>query len=487
MKQKINDEDEEEIEKEKREKEKEKRNKSDKQGPKNNNIYIIMTIIVLFVSFCLYLIFNPFWKGRDKKKDESFTQTSETNKIQYLILHEPEKELFMSLLHPQSSLYEGIFDDEKVNDCFESLIKFFTDKNIKVKTVSEALKKNKTALKILARDSLKYEIDKSINRSEIKNENTFQALIDSKNANIDELSDKQLVNVVLTNPTITLKPSKSNRFAEATSISFKPLGNLAFCRDQQITTPKGIVIGRMNSSQRNGEHKIMEQVFKNLNFKVIGKNLEEYDKDAFLEGGDYFVVNKDLSMLGVGYRTTIKAAEFLMERNLLGTRYIALIYNEADHTDERSHLDTFFNILNDKYAMVLDFNKLQTTTKTTVERKVFLYDNKARDSNKAIDIANIKDFKYQYGEYKLIKVYSKLIDFLEKDQNTKFKLIKINPEEQKEQMINYLNIGDNTVISNSPKLQEKIKESGVHVELVNLDPIIKMGGSIRSITQVSRY
>ena len=486
MKEKINDEDEDEIQKEKKEKEKKKKKKDDKKEVKNNNIYIILCIIVLLAAIfiCKFIFLG---KGETKKKDKSFTQTSETNKIEYLILHKPEKELFMSLLHPQSSLYEGIFDDEKVNDCFESLIKFFTDKNIKVITVSKALRENKTALKILARDSLKYEIDKSINRSEIDNKNTFQALIDSKNANIDELSDKQLVNVVLTNPTITLKPSKSNRFAELTSISFKPLGNLAFCRDQQITTPKGIVIGRLNSSQRNEEYKIMEQVFKNLNFKVIGNNLEEYDKDAFLEGGDYFVVNKDLSMLGVGYRTTIKAAEFLMEKNLLGTRYIALIYNEADHTDERSHLDTFFNILNDKYAMVLDFNKLQATTKTTVARKVFLYDNKAKDPNKAIDIANIKDFKYQYGEYKLIKEYSKLNDFLEKDSNTKFKLIKISPEDQKEQMINYLNIGDNTVISNSPKLQEKIKESGVHVEFVNLDPIIKMGGSIRSITQVSRY
>ena len=57
-----------------------------------------------------------------------------------------------------------------------------------------------------------------------------------------------------------------NTFIESSLISYKPLGNLVFCRDQQITTSKGVVIGRTISSQRMGEHKIMKQVFSNTCF-----------------------------------------------------------------------------------------------------------------------------------------------------------------------------------------------------------------------------
>ena len=148
--------------------------------------------------------------------------------------------------------------------------------------------------------------------------------------------------------------------------------------DQQITTAKGIVIGRARSSQHAGEHKIMKQVFENLNSDILGIVSEEYNKDAYLEGGDYFVAKKDLSLLGVGLRTSIHGAQYLMENDFLGTRYLAIVYDNEDLDQQRMNLDTYFNILNDKYVIILDFDEVQTNYKDKkIGRKVYLYDNKA--------------------------------------------------------------------------------------------------------------
>ena len=234
-----------------------------------------------------------------------------------------------------------------------------------------------------------------------------------KNEVIDKLSEDQLIDVVLNNPTYKLIPTELNTFIKPSSISFSPLGALIFCRDQQITTAKGVVIGRARSSQRAGEHIIMNQVFKNLKSNVLGAVTAKYNKDAFLEGGDYFVAKKDLSMLGVGLRTTIKGAEYLMENDFLGTRYLAIVYDDEDLDQQRMHLDTYFNILNDKYAIVLDFDDVQKYyPNKKIRRKVYLYDNMAEKET----ISDNKKVPSYSGKYKLIKIYEKFYDFLEENK-----------------------------------------------------------------------
>ena len=366
-----------------------------------------------------------------------FQQPNENSPAKHILVHLPEKEIFMSTLHPAASLYEDVTDYIKVKECFDNLKKILKEKNIELITVRSALKLNKTALKKLAFKSLKYEIADNLNIN--KDSQEYKIFLnytknEYKQEIIDKLSDDQLVDIVLTNPKYILSPTNLNTFIEPKSISFDPVGNLIFCRDQQITTKKGVVIGRTRSSQRAGEHIIMKQVFENLNSNIIGIVSKEYDENAFLEGGDFFVVKDDYSLLGVGLRTSMKGAAYLMEKDLLGTRYMGIIYDDQDKDQQRMHLDTYFNILSDDYVIVLDFDDVQKYyPNKKIGRKVYLYDNEAKASIES----NNNDVPKEIGKYKLIKVYNEFYTFLE--EKLKYKLIKVTHQQQVDYMINFLN------------------------------------------------
>ena len=467
---------------------------------KNNSLsndkfsFVLTNVILIVIGIALYFVF--FSGNRNIEKEQSsdkvklqyrkikFQQKEENAPAKYILTHIPGEEIFISTLHPAASLYEDVTDHVKVHECFNNLKKILKEKKIELITVRDALKLNKTALKQLAFKSLKYEIAENINFDKTSKEyKTFLKYTkdEYKQEVIDKLSEDQLIDVILNNPKYTLQPTKLNTFIEPKIISFNPLGGLVFCRDQQITTKKGVVIGRARSSQRDREHIIMKQVFENINVNILGKVSKDYDENAFLEGGDFFVAKPDLSMLGVGLRTSMKGAEYIMKNDFLGTRYMAIIYDGEDKDQQRMHLDTYFNILSDKYVIVLDFDDVQKYyPDKKIERKVYLYDNEANDS---IESDNFEVPKI-IGIYKLINIYEKFYDFLEK--RLKYKLIKVTHKQQTEYMINFLNLGNNEVISVNKDLKKVGKESNTNITFLEFKPILNMYGAIHCITQVSR-
>jgi len=219
----------------------------------------------------------------------------------------------------------------------------------------------------------------------------------------------------------------------------------------------------------------MKQVFKNLNYEIIGEV-----KNGYLEGGDFFVARENLSMLGIGLRTNIEAGNYLMENDLLGTRYMALVYDENDKDQQRMHLDTYFNILNDDNAVVIDFDEVGKHEHKKIDRKVYYFDN---DKNAKEIISDNNEIKNKVGEYKLIKKYDNFYNFLD---DMKFNYIKITHQEQKEYMINFLNIGNNIVISVNKDFENKVKDLGITVKYFDCQPILNMYGGMHCMTQVSR-
>ena len=417
-----------------------------------------------------------------------FAQPSESTPAKTILVHISKMETFICSLNPAASLYEDVTDEDSIRECFNNLKEYLKTKNIKLITVEEALllKDNEEDLMRLAKESLFYEretpsidIDEK-QESPSKRKSSFEEYCiyssdEYKEKVLKKFSKKHLINVILTRPTMKLKHIETDTYIESTSITFCPLGNLVFCRDQQITTKKGVVIGKTRTSQRRYEHIIMKQVFKNLKVDIIGEV-----ENGYLEGGDFFVAREDLSMLGFGLRTNIDGANYLMERDLLGTRYMALCYDENDLDQQRMHLDTYFNILNDNNCVVIDFDEVSRKENKQVNRRVYYFDNDPSIEGIESDRDIIKK---KIGEYKLIKIYDDFYKFLE---DIGFNYIKITHEEQKQYMINFLNIGNNTVISVNKKLEEKVKDLGITVKYFNCQPILNMYGGMHCMTQVSR-
>ena len=428
--------------------------------------------------------------NQEKKAPMQFTQPSESTPAKTILVHISKMESFICSLNPAASLYEDVTDEDKIRDCFTKLKEYLKTQNINLITVEDALllEDKRDELMKLAEESLNYERETNI-EEEKKNldkdspskrkrsidEYEFNSSDQYKEKVLKKFSKKNLLNVILTRPTMKLKRIETDTYIESTSITFCPLGNLVFCRDQQITTKKGVVIGRSRTSQRKYEHKIMKQVFKNLNVEPIGEVI-----DGYLEGGDFFVARENLSMLGVGLRTNMVAANYLMKNDLLGTRYMAICYDENDKDQQRMHLDTYFNILNDTNVMVIDFEQVGKEVNKQIDRKVYYFDNDKDAKEIESDKINIEN---KVGEYKLVKIFESFYEFLEK---MGFKYTKITNQEQKEYMINFLNIGNNTVISVNKNLENKVKDLGITVKWFDCQPILNMYGGMHCMTQVSR-
>ena len=419
-----------------------------------------------------------------------FEQPSESTPAKVILVHISKMESFICSLNPAASLYEDVTDEEEIRKCFNELGEYLKTKNIKLITTEEILLLKENELMKLAKDSLNYERE-TLKLEEEKEENKKRkdSFKEYENYSSDEykenvlkkFSKKNLINVILTRPTIKLKHINTDTFIESTSITFEPVGNIVFCRDQQITTKKGVVIGSSRTSQRKYEHIIMKQIFENIGANIIG----DVRGEGYLEGGDFFVAREDLSMLGVGLRTDINGAKYLMKNDLLGTRYMGICLDENDLDQQRMHLDTYFNILNDNNVLVIDFEDVKKEEKKelNIDRKVYYYDN--NKDIKEIESDN-KNIDNKIGEYKLIKIYDSFYKFLD---DMKFNYIKITHKEQKEYMINFLNIGNNTVISVNKNLEKKLKDNNINiinVQYFNCQPILNMYGGMHCMTQVSR-
>lgn len=80
---------------------------------------------------------------------------------------------------------------------------------------------------------------------------------------LEHMSIPQLIETIMTNPTVHIRPSYRDTGISA-SYTFQPLSNLVYTRDQQITTASGIVMGRLRSSQRQLEVDLMRFCFHKL-------------------------------------------------------------------------------------------------------------------------------------------------------------------------------------------------------------------------------
>ena len=73
-------------------------------------------------------IYDDLQENKMLNRKIIFQQKEENFPAKYILVHIPEKEIFMSTLHPAASLYEDVTDYVKVKECFDNLKNILKEK-----------------------------------------------------------------------------------------------------------------------------------------------------------------------------------------------------------------------------------------------------------------------------------------------------------------------------------------------------------------------
>nr|AMQ24251.1 arginine deiminase [Lacusteria cypriaca] len=282
---------------------------------------------------------------------------------------------------------------------------------------------------------------------------------------LSRLSKDHLIDLIFLHPSVYIDviPGSSTGF-NYSQLPLAPLANTVFTRDQQITTAKGVVIGRFGAQQRLSENDLMEIVWPQLGIKPIGR----IEAPGTIEGGDFIPLSTDCMLLGTGLRTNMSAAMQLMNRDLLGCNRFIVIEDLCDLNQQRMHLDTYFNVASEKLCVCIDAI--------------------AQDNPKYLRIARefVKRGPSGYTEERAMPFGQ----WLKKEG---FEVIEASFKQQEEYFINLLHLGKNAkgkdiVFSINPEVESSLRKRGFDGEVHYLDfsPITAMYGGAHCASQVLR-
>jgi arginine deiminase len=392
-------------------------------------------------------------------------QVSEFDPPTDIITHCPSLEICFPF-HTEGMLYHSPPDPDKAIEChnnFRKVLSRLTE--AKVWTVREILSRlplERLRELLFSFSSVRFDVQPGRRTETEQDKFTTKYILDS----LSLLQADNLIDHILLRPRIVIdSAAESPTGFRYGKIPLQPLANLTFTRDQQITTAKGVVIGRFGAVQRVPENSLMREVWPHLGIEPI-YSIEE---PGTLEGGDFYAVSKDLAMLGVGLRTNEAGAQQLLCGNYFGTTRVVLVEDVADLDIQRMHLDTFFNICDEQLCVCLK--------------------DIAEDHPRYLRIAHEYRQEGSEGQYRQVSK----IPFGEWLKKEGYTVVKATHEQQDAYFFNFLNLGrnskgTNTILGINKDLEKAIREAGFdgQVETIDFSGITSMYGGVHCSTQVLR-
>lgn len=388
-------------------------------------------------------------------KGEMAYPTAEWNKAGEILMHTPGAELFNGVIHPSAGLFEHYFDVEQAAAEHRGYIRLLEKNGIRVHTVMGILEKTGLdTLQALAGRVLTYDISAMPDEDENATELYRRQVL-------SEMSRGDLIRCILLQPTVKLSRTDNNTGYEAQYIQ-NPLMNLYFTRDQSITTPRGHIICRMNSSQRAPETDIIEVCYRHLGLEPVLR----IEGEGRLEGGDYIPAG-NISLIGCGMRTNREGIRQMMDADAFGHDTVVVV---CDHKfwQMQMHLDTYFNIID---------RDLCTMVRSRLE---------AQPDQPEYVTCDIYARAVGEKTYQMIAEDAPFVDFL---RTRGMQIIPIETEDEMHYANNYLTIAPRHIMAvggQSEAFQKRLRDAGVTVEWVPLESLIDGYGAAHCMTQVLR-
>ncbi|EAY13767.1 Amidinotransferase family protein [Trichomonas vaginalis G3] len=394
---------------------------------------------------------------------KSFNQVSEFDHPTDIITHCPGIETRFPF-HLSAFLYEHPPNPKKAVGCHNEFRKLLHEAcGARIWTVREILKNMETSelRKALVNFtpvhfSLTPGIPSADTQTKLKQEYLDFSL--------SKLSKDHLIDLIFLHPTLIIDVNdKSSTGFHYDKIPLSPLANTVFTRDQQITTAKGVVIGRFGAAQRRDENDLMSIVWPQIGVNPVGR----IEAPGTIEGGDFIPLSKDCMLLGVGLRTNMNAAQQLMDKDLLGCDRFVVVEDKVDCNQQRMHLDTFFNVASEKLCVCVD--------------KI------AQDDPQYVRIA------HEYVKREEGYVEEKTMPFGQWLKKEKFEVVEATFKQQEDYFINLLHLGKtplgkDRVFAINPEVEKALVQHGYdgHVYYMDFSQITAMYGGAHCATQVLR-
>ncbi len=270
-----------------------------------------------------------------------FNVTSEIGELQSVILHKPGPEIErMTPENIQRSLYSDILN--------------LSIASVEYDEFSGVLEKISIVFYIndLFESVIKNKLFKNELSSEIGRKNQDKALFEIINSLSDKLLIKQLIEGI---PQVK---DTYTKYLSAERYILSPLHNFFFTRDIAVTINSDLLIGKMANSVRERETSIIKLILKyHPDFESNILDPEESEtQNISIEGGDIFVISKDVILIGNSIRSNSNGIDFLIEyfkKQNNGTKYI--IIQQLPHSPESLiHLDMAFSVIDYDMSIIYE-------------------------------------------------------------------------------------------------------------------------------------
>lgn len=207
-------------------------------------------------------------------------------------------------------------------------------------------------------------------------------LIDRLLEGNEKLLAKQLVQGVPLERT-TLSGYLSNEH-----FSLRPLHNFFFTRDASVAIGESVLISRMASRVRYREALIMQAIFDyHPMFRVKTVNPAEEaasNGKISIEGGDLIIASENITLAGLGTRTTSDGIDFLVKMLAARKGKHHLLVQELPPSPESFiHLDMIFTLLDHDACMVFEPLILKSNKYQTIQINI--------DNGKVVSIRNVEN------------------------------------------------------------------------------------------------
>jgi arginine deiminase len=393
-----------------------------------------------------------------------------------VVVHTPDEEVFLGVIHPAAALFEQPFSLQGARREHENFVCLLKSKGARVLQLVDILMSGavdvadnaidgppRRSLEAFAARSLKYDARELPPELRARQAEYKQAVLAA-------LHPRELVKIILQQPTVVLAVTGGLNTGYRASYTVNPVMNQYFMRDQVIVTARGMVLGKFNAPQRDAETAIVRFAYQKLGIAPIF----EVSGDARLEGGDFLPAG-DVALLGQGLRTNAAAVAQLLDAQVFGTRRV-LVVKDPWKNQAEMHLDTYFNLLGNRLAaMVDDRLDIEDASGNVVQPANPL-------KKPLVDV-----YELDGGRYRQVIHDGDFQAYLKKTLG--YELIPAPAGDQRKYGLNFLSVSDRKILAVdgvSATYKEQLAGAGIEATWMSFRDLSRGYGAAHCLTQVLR-